>query len=556
MSAGFAMALRCLLALPLLASAQLALASATAADCALLARAQRFDPALDDCFALAIRAGGEGMERLLARDFSYNTSRGTRLDGEQLRAWLAGDANRLADVRVEEVRERATGTAVLTDGVMVATPVGEPPLRSRYLHVWVHEEPAGWRLLARQVTELPADAPSADASDPLHGAFTEFLRSLVDAERNVRGSPAYGSDTERAAGYLHLSRMVLKAVEQEMVQDVDFPFFRVMDLHIREGGDNPDQRYLFAPVRGGQAYRIHGQLGSADRLEVQLYAGEPWAGSGRSAGYLGFEQIDIGAGGEFSIELVAPDASPGRNRLGNPGDSTTVVVRQIYSRWQVADPGHVHIDRVGFEGLPRAPASSEEVGRRLRETARVLAQSVQVWPDFVQQRYVRALPANTLTAPADTARLGGVHGRWMASGHFEIPAGQALVVRTVPTSAHYQALQLADLWFASLEYANGTASFTAAQSRLAADGAYYHVISAEDPGYHNWLGTGGLQRGVLLLRYDGVRGELPANQWPSAQLLPLAELERHIPGFTMVTPEERARQLRARRAHVQRRFSR
>ena len=45
-------------------------AVAMVADCHRLAAAKRFDPTLDVCFAQAIRAGGEGMQELLATDFS------------------------------------------------------------------------------------------------------------------------------------------------------------------------------------------------------------------------------------------------------------------------------------------------------------------------------------------------------------------------------------------------------------------------------------------------------------------------------------------------------
>jgi hypothetical protein len=392
--------------------------------------------------------------------------------------------------------------------------------------------------------------------DPLPAAFEVFLQALLRAEGALRDSPAYGSDRERAAGYLHISRMLMKAVEQEMLQDPDYPFFRVMDLHIREGGDNPDQRYLFAPVRGAEAYRIHGQLGSADRLEVQLYAGEPWAGNGRSAGYLGFEQIEVDEEGRFVVDLRPPGGMDGPAQLENPADATTVVVRQIYADWTVSPPGHVHIDRMGLEGQLRLPESSAEVAARLREAARVLEQSVTVWPAFVEDRYRAVRPPNTLSDPLDTSRLGGVHGRWMASGHFDIPPGQALLVRSWPTSAHYQGLQLTDRWFASLEYANGTASLSSRQSVLAPDGSYYHVVSAEDPGYINWLGTGGLQKGTLLIRFDGVEGDLPQARWPSASLVAVDQLPELIPGFEPVEATQRNQQIRERRAHVQRRFSR
>lgn len=132
------------------------------ADCAQRVLAERFDPMLDSCFVQAIRAGGEGMEGLLAEEFSYNTARGTRVDATVLHDWLAGAQNPRTGIRVEELRVRERGKVALSDGVMV----GDSPMlqaatrRSRYLHVWVREEGLGWRLLARQVTLFTAGDPS------------------------------------------------------------------------------------------------------------------------------------------------------------------------------------------------------------------------------------------------------------------------------------------------------------------------------------------------------------------------------------------------------------
>jgi len=99
-------------------------------------------------------------------------------------------------------------------------------------------------------------------------------------------------------------------------------------------------------------------------------------------------------------------------------------------------------------------------------------------------------------------------------------------------------------------------SLTTRQSVKSDDGAYYTVVSREDPGHANWLDTGGLSRGVFLLRYDGVMGDIPATQNPSAELVDVAALEERIPGFERVTEAERAEVRAARRKHVQLRFNR
>ena len=75
---------------------------------------------------------------------------------------------------------------------------------------------------------------------------------------------------------------------------------------------------------------------------------------------------------------------------------------------------------------------------------------------------------------------------------------EVLLLKMPPTSARYQAIQLADMWFASLEYADCITSLNDAQSIVAADGNTYYVISATDPGYPNWLDAEGGKRGVFL----------------------------------------------------------
>ena len=398
-----------------------------------------------------------------------------------------------------------------------------------------------------------ASAPAAP-EDELARAMDAFVRAVVESEAAIRAEPAFGDDLERAAGYRHLSRAIVKGLQEGVFQDADFPYFRILDFWSREGGDNPDQRYAFAPIRGGVTYRVRGHLGSARRVELQLYAGMPWAGEGRSAGYLPFESIPVDADGRFEV-WISPEPRAGA-WLDNPADADMLFVRQIYGEWNAEDAGAVHIDRVGAEGDRAPELDAAGVAARLHEAARALRASATVWPGFVQQRYVTARPVNTVSPLFDTYALGGVRGRWMASGHFELGEGEALLIKTWPTAAVYQGLQLADLWFASLEYGNRTSSLTTEQALLSPDGAYYFVISREDPGHANWLDTGGLGRGVFLHRYDGVQGEIPTGLFPTANLVRLEDLPDVIPGFERVPAAERERVRAERRRHLQVRFGR
>jgi hypothetical protein len=278
------------------------------------------------------------------------------------------------------------------------------------------------------------------------------------------------------------------------------------------------------------------------------------AGSGgRSASALTFEQLTVAPDGTFEIWL-SPDNRPG-NWLENPKDANQLLVRQIFSDWSAETPGEVHIDRVGHEGELKPVLTDAAMARRLRKAAADLRTHVRVWPTMVDARYLKR-PPNRIGKPFDPGAEGGVPGRFMASGSFDLAPDEALIVRTWPASGNYQGIQLADLWFSTLEYANRQTSLTGDQAEKSADGSYYFVISGRDPGVPNWLDTTGRRRGVMLLRYDGVKETVfnPAH-YPTATKVKLAEIRNHLPKNTpAIGREQRREAIAERRRHVQLRF--
>ena len=395
---------------------------------------------------------------------------------------------------------------------------------------------------------------SASEPDALGTAFSELVATLESVEASTQNSDSFRDPQERVGGYRHVLRALAKSLEAEVIQDADFPYFRILDFWLREGGDNPDQRYAFSPIRGGETYRVWGEVGSAARVEIQIYAGRPWAGEGRSAGYLAFEDLEIDDDGSFEIH-ISPEKSAG-NWLDNPDDATTIFARHIFDVWNELDTGDIHIDRVGYEGERRPAETPDELAARIRNATAMFKSTAETWPAFVSRRYVAAVAPNTVTLPRDTYALGGVRGRWMSGGYFEIAPGEALLVRLPTSEAKYQAIQLTDMWFASLEYGNQISSLNAKQSILSPDGAYYYVISQEDPGFPNWLDSGGLLRGIFLLRWDGVVGPLPRDRFPTARKLSVGDVAGEIPGFTSVGEGDRERVRGERRRHLQHRSHR
>ena len=391
-------------------------------------------------------------------------------------------------------------------------------------------------------------------TDPLPQSFAEFMATLGRIEIQMRQSPAYGSEQERVAAYQHLLRMLIPTVEAEVIQNADFPYFRNNDFWVREGGDSPDQRYSISPIRGGVAYRIWGKLGSAKRIEVQLNVGRPWFGEGPSVGYLPFENIALEEDGSFEIWLT-PEKHAG-NWLLNPAEADNVFVRQIYDRWDNSDTGEVHIDRAGHEGDAYKIKTAVELAAQIRNATKTLEQFTLGWEKFVFDGYVKGVGENRISSLVDTYKFGGVKGRWMSTGYYNLPPGKSLLIKAPTTSATHVGIQLTDMWFASLEYGNRTSSLNADQSLMSPDGSYYYIISDSDPGHANWLDTGGINRGTILIRYDGALGNIPDILHPMMELVDSKNIRERIPGFISVSKAKRAVTRAARRQHLQLRAAR
>ena len=115
-------------------------------------------------------------------------------------------------------------------------------------------------LACAQATAPDTVAPQkhANAHTPLDRAINDFAAALQETILDVRMDPAFDNDRHQAAGALYWAQMLLRTIEDDLIQDPDFPLFRIVDHRIREGADNPDQRYLFTPIRGGTPYRVWG----------------------------------------------------------------------------------------------------------------------------------------------------------------------------------------------------------------------------------------------------------------------------------------------------------
>ena len=399
---------------------------------------------------------------------------------------------------------------------------------------------------------LSSDAPpKAELSNELPETYDSLVSAMSQAGNFVEGHKWYGTEKEQAEAYRHILRILMNSV-QESLSDKDFPYFYEINPFSKSGMDNADQRYLSVLINGAGVYRIWGHKGTQVDLSFSVYEEDALS---KTLAALNADDMEIAPDGSFELILGGPKVKG--NWMPLQKGVKRVLVRQIHSDWATELPGDIHIDRID-KARPAYPnLSSADMAEKLRGVTDTFATNVQRWPEYSRTRFDALLPVNTLTKPRDVSATGGLAGRVMVGGHFYLQDDEALLIKSYPTEAKYQAIQLGHHWWESMDYAHRQSSLTADQAVLSSDGAYYFILTKNDPGYSNWLDTEGFMRGVLLMRYDGLPGNTMAeNLIPSARLVKFNDLATFLPpDETMLSPEQRQDILAQRRAHVQKRFN-
>jgi hypothetical protein len=386
-------------------------------------------------------------------------------------------------------------------------------------------------------------------------ALAGFTASIERAGSMVEASALAKTDRDRAEGMRRALRQLARAIDTHLAPiDPDHPTFsRGTDRFRKAGLDNPDNLYLWTVLDPNGEYRVSGSRGTTADLVFQVYRSLPgfpdWQGRYVTGGFIDAKELLTDEAGRFEVHLG------GEPRNGNwlllPPDSQMFMVRYTHNDWGSETPGDIRIERIGAEGRPSRPITPAEIVERLERAAFFVEDGTRRYLEFIEYGVGDAM--NDLR-PLRHTTGGGVPSQVSTTGFFELAEDEALVVTTLPSDSPYQGFQLGNMWFESLEYGDRLTSLTTAQARLSSDGRYHFVVSARDPGVWNWLDTTGLERGMLLLRWQGVT-ELPIEHQPTVVKLPLSEVRAHLPADEpTIDAAGRREQLSQRQREIAKRF--
>ncbi|GGC15955.1 hypothetical protein GCM10011494_38570 [Novosphingobium endophyticum] len=314
---------------------------------------------------------------------------------------------------------------------------------------------------------------------------------------------------------------------------------------------NPDDIYLYSPIRGDLSYRVSGNRGTIHILSFTSQHGMSGMVDDMSEFY-GHNDIDdddivYEDNGDFELLFSAerPSGHKGNWAPIHP-EATGVFVRfRSYDWLNEVDP------RLSIECLdavqPKPRLTPDDIAERMEGMAKLPVRKTRLY--FPLQNKIKdAVGFNTFLPQK---MKGALTKQMYLPAIFQLEDDEALIVETeIPSNVRYWNFQLNDPLFNALEYVYRLSSTNGAMAKLSSDGKFRAVISLTDPGVPNWLDPAGFTEGGIYGRWY----EADSCPTPEIKRVKLADLRNHMPTDTpIVTPEERREELSRRVRACQRR---
>ncbi len=308
----------------------------------------------------------------------------------------------------------------------------------------------------------------------------------------------------------------------------------------RWGIDNPDSVYRVIPISGDQRYRIRGKVAVGHRLSENYFT--LWDGNRDTVAMLDGKDLAVATDGSFEISVDADEAGGRRNHVRSSPAAHQFYIRDVLQNWGTEMINELSVERLG--GGDAAPRSLAEHARQAIEYQWSFMQDTIRWNAQALNK-----AANSFDFTIDRDTDGALRNQVYLLGHFQLEAGQALLIDINMGGANYFIAPITNRLGTTNEISDRCGSLNKSQSLPNADGSYSFVVSVEDPGQHNWVDPSGMDEGILTLRWAAFADGQPSPALSArCQLIAVSNLAGQLPpGTPMVTPAERAdqQQLRA-----------
>lgn len=380
----------------------------------------------------------------------------------------------------------------------------------------------------------------------------EYLVGLETAVGQLSDTWKPDDPRYRADVYRQIMMNLSYAYFAQFHADAEHPDWAPLWNPVYTDQPNPDDIYLYTPIRGDLTYRVSGNRGTCALLTFNVQKG--WVGLSDGPANpefaRDFDDRDIEVGPDGEIDMIfsseRPETHTGTWHQIAP-EADTMILRYRMVDWINERDPQLSIECLN--AVPYKPRlTPDQIIERIQEMTKLPV------------RYNTAFYRNQNEVKSQVGTNKFVHVQYPGGGLskqiywpavFELNSDEALILETeMPEKRHYWNIQINDPYFNAIEIVYRFSSLNAANSVISSDGKLRAVVSFEDPGVPNWLDPGGFNEGTIYGRWY----DCDPNPMPVIHRVPLSELRAHLPPDTpVVTPEERADALRSRVRAAQRR---
>lgn len=378
------------------------------------------------------------------------------------------------------------------------------------------------------------------------------LRPLGDAMRarvpeRLRGNPHIMAEAMRL-----LLSGVARASSDALVGDRRHPLF-VPELNFAQNifQPNADTVYKSCLIERGGSYLLRGERGST-RMMILAQMGPDTLRTAKHHPVLGQSDFDtLALDGEGNFEVLLSADRP----ADHAGDwwplhpsCEKLMIRIVSCDWGTEREPRFGIARLDVDEA-KGRRSVEGLHEAFAEMPGIVAVCALAFPTHVEelreQGFLNALKV------FDVSQMSGLQGQSYYEGAYELADDEALISEVmIPASYRYWSIILTNELYETTDWVNNQSSLNDAQGLVDGDGVFRTVISARDPGVHNWLDTAGYRSGAIQGRWFGAS----ATPNPTLRKIKLDSVMAELPSETVrVDPAERAIALRNRRLAAQKR---
>ncbi len=313
---------------------------------------------------------------------------------------------------------------------------------------------------------------------------------------------------------------------------------RQQDLVGRYGGPNSDNTYRHVRLDPAHRYRIAGHMHGCDDWLMTLRTAFMHQ-QGTTVVDLTASELGFRRGEPFELLLGGDEGIP------IPDGVILATVREYYLDWQAEEPATFTVECLDAPDLAPPPTDAV-LAARIEDALASIDHSVTYWNGYMNDGRDSG-PLNAFLPSHHGAK--GLQLAQYLHLYWELDHDEALVIDTDLPDARYWSFQLYPMGtFEHLDLHERITSLNQTQVTLT-DGRVRLAVGGTDPGWPNWLDTGGRRHGMLIYRWFWPGTDDAAPPSPTTSVLPAADLE-HGP----VTPAQRRETMELRRRHLAWRF--